>query len=96
MAAAAVCGQQSGVDPMTCTWTGDWGPSPGNRNQVTLKLKWSSGKLTGTINPGPNAIEIQKTTFDPKAGAVHFEADARRRRGTPLHYLVDGKWTKVR
>jgi hypothetical protein len=92
--AAAAFGQKAGVDPLSGTWTGDWGPSPEDRNQVTLELKWSNGKLTGTVNPGPNAVEIQKATFDPKTSAVHFEADAKSRRGTPIHYVIDGKVEK--
>ena len=56
---------------------------------------FSDGKiLTGTVNPGPNAVELQKATFDPKTGAVHFEADAKNRRGNPIHYLIDGKAEK--
>ncbi len=89
--APAVFAQKAGTDPLSGTWVGDWGPSPQDRNQVTLELKWSNNNLTGTVNPGPNAIEIQKATFDPKTSAVHFEADAKNRRGALVHYVVDGK-----
>ncbi len=88
--ASAALGQKAGSDPLSGTWVGDWGPSPQDRNQVTLELKWNGGNLTGTVNPGPNAVEIQKATFDTKTGAVHFEADAKSRRGTLLHYMIDG------
>jgi hypothetical protein len=57
-------------------------------------LKWDGTVLTGTINPGPSAVEIQKATFDTKTGAVHFEADVKSRRGTMFHYVVDGKVEK--
>ncbi len=89
--APAVIAQKDGTDPLSGTWVGDWGPSPQDRNQVTLELKWSNNNLTGTVNPGLNAIEIQKATFDPKTSAVHFEADAQNRRGALVHYVVDGK-----
>jgi hypothetical protein len=78
-------------DPLTGTWAGDWGPSEWDRNQVTLELKWDGKNLTGTVNPGPNAVELKKATFDAKAGAVHFEADATGRRGNQIHYVIDGK-----
>lgn len=81
----------SAADPLTGTWVGDWGPSPGDRNQVTVELKWDGQKLTGTVNPGPNAVELQKTSFDANTGAVHMEADAKSRRGNPIHYVIDGK-----
>ncbi len=82
------------ADPLSGTWTGDWGPSAADRNQVTLELKWDGKNLTGTVNPGPNAVEIQKATFTPETGAIHFEADAKNRRGNTVHYLVDGKVEK--
>ncbi len=85
---------QPPADPLSGTWKGDWGPSPGDRNQVTLELKWDGKVLTGTVNPGPNAVEIQKATFDPKKETIHFEADAKNRRGNTVHYLVDGKVVK--
>ncbi len=90
--AATAFAQKS--DPLSGTWAGDWGPSPDDRNQVTLELKWDGKVLTGTVNPGPNAVELQKGTFDPKKGAVHFEADAKSRRGNTVHYVVDGKVEK--
>jgi len=78
-------------DPLSGTWTGDWGPSAADRNQVTVELKWDGKTLAGTVNPGPNAVELKKTTFDPKTNAVHFEADAKSRRGAEIHYVIDGK-----
>jgi hypothetical protein len=93
--AASAFAQKAGEDPLSGTWVGDWGPSPEDRNQVTVELKWDGKMLTGTINPGPNAVELQKSTFDPKTSAVHFEADAKSRRGATIHYLVDGKVEKT-
>jgi len=78
------------VDPLSGTWTGDWGPSDWDRNQVTVELKWDGTILTGTVNPGPNAVELKKATFDLKTNAIHFEADATNRRGDAVHYVVDG------
>src|SRR5215831_15450822 len=83
-------------DPLSGTWTGDWGPSPNDRNDVTLQLKWDGKALTGNITAGTNVsgqIPLQKTTFDPKTGAVHMEADASSR-GRTIHYVVDGKVDK--
>jgi hypothetical protein len=78
-------------NPLSGTWTGDWGPSAMDRNQVTVELKWDGKDLTGTVNPGPSAVELKKATFDPKTNAVHFEADTTNRRGNPIHYVIDGK-----
>jgi len=79
------------ADPLSGTWTGDWGPSPTHRNPVTVELKWDGKNLTGTVNPGPDAVELKKASFDSKSGDVHFEADAKNRRGDAVHYMIDGK-----
>jgi hypothetical protein len=92
--AVSAVAQRSGADPLTGTWTGDWGPSPDDRNQVTVELKYDGKNLTGTVNPGPNAITLQKATYDPKTAAVHFEADAKDRGGKTIHYIVNGKLEK--
>jgi len=78
-------------DPLSGTWTGDWGPTPTHRNQVTVELKWDGKNLTGNVNPGPNAVELKKATFEVKTNAVHFEADAASRRGGQVHYVIEGK-----
>ena len=83
--------QPTAADPLSGTWTGDWGPSASDRNQVTVELKWDGNALTGTVNPGPNAVVLQKSTFDPKTGAIHMEADTKSRRGNDIHYVIDGK-----
>jgi uncharacterized protein (DUF2147 family) len=99
MACLAICfaitapasAQQKTADPLSGAWSGDWGPSANDRNPVTVELKWDGKALTGTVNPGPNATELQKCTFDAKTGAVHMEADAKNRRGAVVHYVIDGK-----
>jgi len=82
---------QPAQDLLSGTWTGDWGPSPSDRNQVTVELKWDGQNVTGIINPGPNPVTLKNSTFDPKTGDVHFEADVVGRRGDNLHYVVNGK-----
>lgn len=86
----AVVSLSAADDPLSGTWVGDWGPSPTHRNQATVELKWDGKTLTGEVNPGPNAVELKSTTFDPKSGAIHMEADATGRRGS-VHYTIDGK-----
>jgi len=91
--AAGICGLtlSAAEDPLSGTWTGDWGPSAMDRNPVTVELKWDGKALTGSVNPGPNAVELKNSKFDPKTNEVHFEADATSRRGGQIHYVIDGK-----
>jgi hypothetical protein len=84
------------ADAVSGTWVGDWGPSRADRNDVTLQLKWDGKALTGNVTGGTNVtspIPLQKTSFDPKTGAVHMEADASSR-GRTVHYIIDGKLEK--
>jgi len=87
----SICAIYAAGDPLSGTWTGDWGPSERDRNQATVELKWDGETLTGTVNPGPNAVEIKNATFDPQSGVIHMEADATSRRGSQIHYMIDGK-----
>src|SRR5437870_1317071 len=86
--------QRGNADPLTGTWTGDWGPSPGDRNTVSVDLKWDGKALTGivhSINYQRPDVTLQKSTFDSATGAVHMEADAPNPRGgAPIHYMIDG------
>ena len=83
---------QRGSDPLSGTWTGDWGPSPGDRNQVSVDLKFDGKAVTGTVRTEARpAVTLEKSTFDPNTGAVHMEADAPNPRGGMIHYVIDGK-----
>jgi hypothetical protein len=93
-AMSSVAASSRAADPLSGKWTGDWGPSATDRNAVTVELKWDGKTLTGTVNPGPNAVSLKNCTFDPKTRAVHMEADAKSRRGTDIHYTIDGKVEK--
>src|SRR6266571_1455354 len=84
-------------DPISGTWTGDWGPNAGDRNDVTLALKFDGKALTGNVTGGTNVsapIPIQKGTFDAKTGAVHMEANSTDRRGQTVRFIIDGKVDK--
>jgi hypothetical protein len=84
---------QAAADPLSGTWIGKWGPTPTHRNAVTLELKWDGKTLKGTINPGPNAARLQKTSFDSATGAVHLESDVTSM-GKTIHYVIEGRVDK--
>jgi hypothetical protein len=79
------------VDPLTGRWEGEWGPSPERQTNVILELKWDGTTLTGTVNPGGRAMELGKSSFNPKTNAVLMELDARDVSGEPDHYSIQGK-----
>jgi hypothetical protein len=89
MAAAAAFAQEG--HPLKGSWIGDWGPNRNDRNPITIVMDWDGKQVTGQVNPGPGAVQIQKATLDPKGWLVHFEVDAKNAAGQPVHYVVDGK-----
>jgi hypothetical protein len=92
--AGVVVAAANAADPLTGTWSGDWGPSPSDRNPVTVELKYDGKTLSGTVNPGASAVALKNCTFDAKTGTIHMEADTKNRRGSDIHYVIDGKVDK--
>ena len=83
------CRVDAQSDPLTGTWTGDWGPTATHRNPVIVELTWDGTNLTGIVNPGPQAIELAVASFDAATGMVKMEAEAAGRRGA-VHYMIEG------
>ena len=81
--------EPAAADP-SGTWTGDWGPSPDDRNDVTLEMTWDGMSLMGIINPDTAPVEIANATFDPATGAITMEADVDAN-GTTVHYMIEGQ-----
>jgi hypothetical protein len=79
---------QTTSDPLSGVWFGDYGPTPGHRVSVNVELKWDGKTLVGVVNPGP--IPFKNSSFDPKTGVVHLEADVFFM-GNKVRYLMNGK-----
>ena len=88
---APAAAPDASADPLSGTWKGDWGPSATHRNPVTLELKLDGTALTGTVNPGPDAIPLTKASFNKDTGMVNMEADAKGHDGKAVHYVIEGK-----
>jgi len=83
--------QAASDDPLTGAWSGSWGPSAEHRNDVTLELTWDGSALSGTVNPGEEAIALDTATFDPATGDITMEANATNFRGEEVHYMIEGQ-----
>lgn len=77
--------------PLTGTWSGDWGASATQRNQVTFVLNWDGKNVTGIINPGPDSIPIASVYLDLTNWTVRIEADAKDKSGKPVHISAEGR-----
>ncbi len=88
------------VDPVSGTWTGDWGTvAPGStatdRSQVRLDLKWDGKAVTGVVHsvtPQRPDVTLRNSTYNPATGIVHLELDVAGLRGAPsVRHIIDGK-----
>ena len=76
---------------MSGVWVGDWSLNGAGQKRVVVVLDWMGTELSGTINPGPNAIPIKTATVDTTDWSLHLEADAKNSQGQPVSYVIDGK-----
>jgi hypothetical protein len=79
------------ADPISGTWRGEWGPTPQRQTDVTVEFKWDGKELRGTVDPGGNAYEFTKASFDPQTNAVKMELDGPNSRREKVHYVIEGK-----
>ena len=64
--------------PLVGTWHGTWGPTPAQRNDVTLVLDYDGKAITGMMNPGPDSVRFDTITLEPSTWKVRFEATPKR------------------
>jgi hypothetical protein len=83
--AAALFAQQG--HPLVGTWSGDWGPTATQRNQVTLVMNWDGKNVTGLINPGPDSIPISSVYVDWSKWDVRIAADTKNK----VHIAAEGR-----
>jgi TRAP-type C4-dicarboxylate transport system substrate-binding protein len=83
------------VDPVSGSWTGDWGSGAGPRNRMRLDLKWNGAAVTGTLrstDPQRADAQLRKSSFDPRTGALHLEVELPGARGeTATRHIAEGK-----
>lgn len=76
--------------PLSGTWSGDWGPSATSRTHITMVMAWDGKVVSGTINPGPEAIQVPAIQLDVNSWTIRFEAAAKSAAGTET-IAVEGK-----
>jgi hypothetical protein len=77
--------------PLTGTWEGDWGATANERSHVTIVMSWDGQQVTGTINPGPDAVPIGSVFVDVTNWTIRIAADTKDSAGGPVHIAAEGK-----
>ena len=81
--------------PLKGSWSGDWEPNKDDRRRLLLLLDWDGNAVTGTINPGPNAVPIAAATLDPATWSVRIEAEGEDANGDAVVYVIDGELQNI-
>ena len=76
--------------PLTGTWSGDWGPGATQRTHITIVMTWDGKTISGTINPGPDAIAVPAIALDVTNWTIRFDADAKSASG-PVRISAEGR-----
>jgi hypothetical protein len=82
--------------PLKGSWRGDWGPSATDRNPVVIVMDWDGSMITGTVNPGPNALPFKRATLNAADWTLQIEVDAKDQRGQTITYTINGKVENIR
>jgi hypothetical protein len=90
VAAALPAAAQVG-HPAKGSWLGYWGPSQEDRNRILLVLDWEDREIVGTINPGPNAVPIDRAEIDYETWTMTIEAQMPTDSGGTAPYVATGK-----
>lgn len=77
--------------PVKGSWSGYWGPNETSQNRILLVLDWKNNEITGTINPGPNAVDIDTANLDLTTWTLTIEADMPVKAGGTQRYVATGK-----
>jgi hypothetical protein len=90
--------------PAKGSWSGYWGPDQADQRRMLLLLNWADNKIDGTINPGPNAVAIDRADLDVSTWTLTIEAQMPLERGSDrkADFVATGKlenlgsWTNRR
>ena len=95
--------------PAKGTWVGFWGPSE-SPNRVVIVMDYDGKNLSGSVNPGSNAIPIKVARMDITPGPppakpgdpvgeptfkLHIEADSKDAKGNSISIVADGTMQDV-
>jgi hypothetical protein len=80
--------------PLVGSWHGDRGTTAKDRTDVTVLMDWDGTTISGTVNPGFDAMRLQNAKLNPKDWTVHFEVDSKEG-GATVRCNVDGKLDRL-
>jgi hypothetical protein len=83
--------------PLKGSWSGE--RTTGRQQaRLLINLDWDGRAVSGTINPGPNAITVKKVSYeaaDPAAWVVRIEAERKDTSGKVIPVTIEGKLENI-
>lgn len=77
--------------PLTGSWTGDWGPSLTERNNITLVMDWEGENIGGFVLLGVTSIPIVNVALDVTTWTVRLEAKGQDASGSAIEIAAEGR-----
>ena len=77
--------------PAKGSWSGYWGTSDADKHRILLVLDWRDRALGGTINPGPNAVRIDKADLDVDTWTLTLSASMPDSSGRKQPFVTTGR-----
>ncbi len=81
--------------PVKGSWSGYWGTGDADKHRVLLVLDWRNREIIGTLNPGPNAVKIDKAELDVETWTLNLAASMPDASGRKLPFLTTGRLTNL-
>lgn len=81
--------------PAKGSWSGYWGTSDADKHRVLLLLDWRNRQITGTINPGPNQVAIDKAELAVETWTLRIEAQMPDASGTRRPFVMNGQLSNL-
>jgi hypothetical protein len=91
---ATVASAQVG-HPAKGAWSGYWGTSAADKHRILLVLDWRDNAISGTINPGPDQIPIDKASLDVDTWTLTLEARMPNAAGQKQPFVTTGRLTNL-
>ena len=81
--------------PAKGSWIGYWGPSESDRNRILLLLDWEDREVVGTINPGRNAVPVERAEIDYSTWTMTLEAHMPLEGGGTERWVATGRLSNL-
>jgi hypothetical protein len=81
--------------PAKGSWSGYWGTSDADKHRILLVLDWRDRELQGEINPGPNAVKLDKVSLDVDTWTLTFETLMPDASGRTLPFVATGQLSNL-